>query len=212
MKAFFVAMAIAAGAGFGWLVHEQVDREEVIMYPASIAPEIAHAYVGPAISPVMRTLALRDLRLFIDPREVRYAAEKGDQSAKVKQQTAAIEDQMSRFTSHEPKSRRFYKGDRLLLMQLIHARITTFESAWAVHVGSDSAARAGAKRRASACSALVKASAKKGRFIGWQVDQDHVCLKVPDDANLDTVLAAALAYTGNQLASGSTGSFPKGAK
>ncbi len=212
MKRILVVLAIAAGSMFGWFLHERIDGTDIALYFTGPPSEKAQTYDGPPISPAMRTLALRDLRLFVAQSELEYIAASGDQSEKVKEQTKQIEDQMSRFTSRERKTRRSYQGDRLLLMQLIHARITAFESGWAIHVGADPATRASAQQRAAACSQLARASAERGEFAGWRVDNNRVCLNVPDNANLDTVLAAALAYTGSQLAPGVADGTEKAAK
>jgi hypothetical protein len=196
MKALvLLGLAILAGSVFGWILHVSIDQE-----PAPPPVVAVQPYSGPSISRVMRTLALRDLSLFTDRRELEYIAKRGDQSAGVDKGTEKIEREMSRLVSHERKTSSSYLGDQLLLMQLMHARITTFESAWAVHAGADSATLANSQQLAAVCSALARNSAQTGRFVGWHDEQNHACLDVPNDADLHTVLTATLAYTDNRLA------------
>lgn len=196
MKALvLLGLAILAGSVFGWILHLHIDKEPPPPPVVAVQP-----YAGPPISKPMRTLALRDLDLFTDPRELEYIAKRGDQSTNVDKGTEKIEREMSRLVSHERKTNSSYLGDQLLLMQLMHARITTFESAWAVHAGADSTTLANSQQLATVCSALARSSAQTGQFVGWHDDKNRACLDVPNDADLHTVLTATLAYTDNRLA------------
>ena len=201
MKALLVLFAVVGGTVFGWILYQRWGGAAIAEYTIAVAPRSSQTFIGPPISQALRSLALRDLALFADQREIEHVAALGVQSADVEQQTARIEDRMRRLTFHEPKKGPFYRGDRLLLMQVVHARTTVFESAWTIHADAGSAARERAQRLAGSCTALAKSSAESGRFVGWHDDRNRACLNVPDDADLDRVLAAALAYTDNQLAS-----------